>query len=135
MGGLPCPFLKIEKRCPDLTKKCPDTGKMCPVCVHLWVKILIENVIWRAFWRKKTKIFPCRAFLLCVTHKTFIEVPLFQETSAAPKNSWLRVCNLYLLSIFSSIYTYLDMSICLGEANFWAKSILFSLSTISTLSS
>ena len=40
-GGLPCPFLKIEKKCPDLAKKCPDFGKICPVCVRLWVKIPI----------------------------------------------------------------------------------------------
>ena len=28
-GGLPCPFSKIGKRCPNLGKKCPDCG-------HLW---------------------------------------------------------------------------------------------------
>ena len=40
-GGLPSPFLKIEKKCPDFAKKCPDFEKVCPVCVQLWVKILI----------------------------------------------------------------------------------------------
>ena len=30
-GGLPCPFLKIGKKCPNLEKKCPDSG-------HLQVK-------------------------------------------------------------------------------------------------
>ena len=33
-GGLPCPFSKIGKNCPNLEKKCPDFG-------HLWVKFLI----------------------------------------------------------------------------------------------
>ena len=32
------------------------------------------------------------ALLLDVVHETFIEVPLFQETSPAPKSSWLSVC-------------------------------------------
>ena len=40
-GFLPCPFLKVEKKCPDFAKKCSDFGKMCPVCVPLWVTILI----------------------------------------------------------------------------------------------
>ena len=85
----PCTFLKIEK-------KCPDFGKMCPVCVHLWVEILI-NAILRASWRKKTKIFPCGAFFVCVTHETFIEVPPFQETSPSLKNSWLRALYIYII--------------------------------------
>ena len=33
-GGLPCPFSKIGKKCPNLEKKCPDFG-------HLWVQFLI----------------------------------------------------------------------------------------------
>ena len=33
-GGLPCPFLKIGKKFPNLEKKCPDCG-------HLWVKFII----------------------------------------------------------------------------------------------
>ena len=32
--GLPCPFSKIGKRCPNLGKKCPDCG-------HLWVKFFV----------------------------------------------------------------------------------------------
>ena len=31
-NGLPSPFSKIGKKCPNLGKKCPDCG-------HLWVKI------------------------------------------------------------------------------------------------
>ena len=33
-GGLPCPFSKIGKKCPNLEKKCPDYG-------YLWVKFFI----------------------------------------------------------------------------------------------
>ena len=33
-GGLPCPFSKIEKKCPNLEEKCPDCG-------HLRVQFLI----------------------------------------------------------------------------------------------
>ena len=27
-GNLPCPFLKIGKKCPNLEKKCPDCGHL-----------------------------------------------------------------------------------------------------------
>ena len=33
-GGLPCPFLEIGKKCPNLEPKCPDCG-------YLWVKLFI----------------------------------------------------------------------------------------------
>ena len=39
-------------------------------------------------------MFPCGARLLYVVHKTFIEVPIFQETSPAQKNFWLRTCSI-----------------------------------------
>ena len=28
-GGLPCPFSKIGKKCPNFGKKCPDCGHLC----------------------------------------------------------------------------------------------------------
>ena len=33
-GGLPCPFKKIGKKCPNLGRECLDCG-------HLWVKLLV----------------------------------------------------------------------------------------------
>ena len=33
-GGLPCPFFKIEKKCPNFGQKCPDY-------IDLWVKFPI----------------------------------------------------------------------------------------------
>ena len=41
-GGLPCPFWKTGKKCPNLVKKCPDCG-------HLWVQFLISNEIVKSF--------------------------------------------------------------------------------------
>ena len=36
----PMPFLNIDKKCPDFGKRSPD-------CVHLWVKLSIDNVALR----------------------------------------------------------------------------------------
>ena len=47
-GGLPCPFLKIEKKCPDFGKKWPDY-------VLPWVKFSIQNVVLRV----SEKLFFC----------------------------------------------------------------------------
>ena len=48
VGGLPCPYLKIEN------------------CVHLWVRFSIQNVILGVSSRKNSKMFPCVAFFfLC----------------------------------------------------------------------
>ena len=41
-GGLPCLFLKIGKKCPNLEKKCPDCG-------HLYVKFVIQNEVFKSF--------------------------------------------------------------------------------------
>ena len=51
---------------------------------------IIENAVLRVSWRKNTQIFPCGALLLSVVHETFIELPLFQETSPGTKNFCLR---------------------------------------------
>ena len=54
-GGLPCPFSKIGKKCPNFGKKMPW---LCPS----WVKFLILNVVLRVSRRKKTHIFSLRGF-------------------------------------------------------------------------
>ena len=56
-GGLPCPFLKIERSALNLEKRNPD-------CVHLCVKFSIQNIILRVSRRKNSKMFHCRAFFL-----------------------------------------------------------------------
>ena len=71
-GGLPCPFLKIEKKCPDFAKK-------CTFCGHLWVKFSHK------MQEKNTTAFSYGAFALYFLCDTFIKVPLFQETSPAPR--------------------------------------------------
>ena len=38
--SLSCTFLKIGRKCPDFEKKCPDFD-------HLWVKLLIQNAIFK----------------------------------------------------------------------------------------
>ena len=43
-GGLPFPFLKINKKCPEFRKKGPD-------CVHPYVKFTIQNIVLRVFKR------------------------------------------------------------------------------------
>ena len=55
-----------------------------------WVKFLILDAVLIVFSRKNSKLFHCTVFLSCVIGEVFIEVPLFQETSFAMKQSWLR---------------------------------------------
>ena len=88
-GGLPCPFLKIQKYCFDFAKKCLYIGKMCPVCVYLWVKFSFKMQFFQYLGAKPPK-FLLVWFRLLVVHETFIKVPLFQETFPARKDSWLR---------------------------------------------
>ena len=47
---------------------------------------------FKSILEKNINIFQCGALLLYVVNEMFIEVPLFQETSPAPTNSWLRAC-------------------------------------------
>ena len=42
---------------------------------------------FKSILEKKHQLFPCGALPLYVVHEKFIEVPLFQETSPASKNS------------------------------------------------
>ena len=82
--GLPCPFLKIKKKCPDFRKKGPD-------CVHPYVKFIL-----RVSKRSKFKIFSSGAFFSAgLLDEMFIGVPKSHETSLAPKNFWLRAWSPY----------------------------------------
>ena len=72
------------------------------------IQILIKNVPLREPSRKNTEVSPCGAFILYVVHETFIEVPIFQETSQGLKNFWLRTwkqkksVNVYPVKEFNS---------------------------------
>ena len=44
-AGLPCLFLKIGKKCPDL-------GKKCPHCGHLWAGFRFKMQFLRVFRQK-----------------------------------------------------------------------------------
>ena len=61
-GGLPCPFLKIEKSALILKKKGSN-------CVHPWAKSSIQNVVLRVSRRKSSKIFPAGPFFLAFLMK------------------------------------------------------------------
>ena len=97
--GLPCPVLKWNKKCPNFGKKGTDFGRKCPICVHLWVNSHLKKAVLRVSWRRNTKHFPCGALVLYVVHETFTEVSLFQETSFAPKNSWLRAWTWFIVPL------------------------------------
>ena len=81
--------MKIEKSALILQKKYPDLEKKCPVCEHLWIKFSFK-IQFVEYLRKKTTLISL-LFLYAVL-EAFIEVPLFQETSPAPQNSWSQAC-------------------------------------------
>ena len=63
--SLPCPFL--------------ETGKI----LFLWVKCFMQNAALRVSRNKNIRnIFLCVLSVMCCRWNVFIEVPLFQETSA-----------------------------------------------------
>ena len=72
--------------------------KICPDCVQLWLKFLIENALLRF-----SNIFTWGAFLSCAVVEMFIEMLLFQETTAALKISWLCPCHTWW-EFYSSVY-------------------------------
>ena len=54
--------------------------------------------------------YPCEAFLSRVVDKTFSKVRLFQETSPAPKNTWLHPCFLCCIELSKCIYITIFLS-------------------------
>ena len=103
-GGIPCPFLKIEK-------KCPDFGKKGPNCVHPWLYSSIPNVVLRVSRRKSSKIFPCRTFFSYVFDEKFIEVPIPQNLPCSEK--FLVACLLPLFVFLRNLFTSLPKFIYL----------------------
>ena len=63
-GRSSLPFLKIEKSVLISEKKRLD-------CIHLWVKLSIQNVVLRRLRRKTPKFFPV-AFLSCVFNRSVL---------------------------------------------------------------
>ena len=53
----------------------PDFGWKALDCVHLWVKFSIQNVVWRVFRRRNTKLFPCGPFFLMLLTKYLSKCP------------------------------------------------------------
>ena len=75
----PALFWKLKTSALTLKKICPD-------CVQLWLKFLLENALLRFSNILGT-------FLSCAVVEMFIEMSLFQETTAALKISWLCPCH------------------------------------------
>ena len=62
-GGLPCPFSKIGKKCPNFGKKCPDIG-------HLLVE----------FSGEKGRFFSLRDLSSCIVHECLSKCPNFKKS-------------------------------------------------------
>ena len=56
-----------------------------------WLNFSFTMLFLRVF-KKKLQNISFEAFLSFVVDEMFIEVPIFQETSPALKNTWLRSC-------------------------------------------
>ena len=89
-GGLPCPILKIEKKCPDFVKNAD--------CVQFLVKFFIQNVVLRVSRRISSQIFPCKTspalkyFWLCAcmpTQKNFDQLLIFVNLYQHAKNQFI----------------------------------------------
>ena len=99
-GGGKVTFLKIEKKSPNFGKKCPDSGKKCLVWVHLWVKFSFK-IQFKSILEKKHQNFGLQGPSFVCHTRNVHRSPLFQETSPAPKTSWLHACGLFLFIIIS----------------------------------
>ena len=82
-GGLPCPFLKIGK-------KCPNFGKNALIVVILGY--ISHSKCGFKSCQKKFFFSPDRAFLLCIIDDKFIKMRRFQENSPVLKNSQFCCC-------------------------------------------
>ena len=68
-------------------------------------------IIWTVSWRKNSEqIFTCQVFCLCVVNETFIVVPLFQKSSPAQKNLWLRSWT--ITRKFASVFFFWKIFTC-----------------------
>ena len=56
-GGLPCPFSKIGKKCPNFVEKCPDCG-------HRRLSFSFKMQFLRVSRRKNRRFFPAGPFSL-----------------------------------------------------------------------
>ena len=53
----------------------PDFGKKGPDCIHLCVKLSIQNLVLTVSRKKSSKFFLCGIFFSCAIDEMFIEVP------------------------------------------------------------
>ena len=107
--GLPCLFLKTEKQSfLILYRKSLNLGNMCPISVHLCVKFLFKMQFESILEKTRQFFFFCWIFLLCVTYKTFIEVPPLKETCPAAKKLLVVLLRFScLFSLFPLLFSLL----------------------------
>ena len=77
-GGLPCPFSKNGKKCPNLEKKCPNCGQ-------LWLKFLVWNAAFKSFQAKNRTFFPGGAFLSRAVVECLLKCPNSEKTPLPEK--------------------------------------------------
>ena len=118
----PLPF--FENR-----KKIPWFWNVLLVCIYESNSHL--KCSFKCILEKNIKILLYWAFLLYVVHETFIELPLFQETSPAPKHSWLRA---WYWCFFSWNFTLYE-AILWNKANSANTYVFFHVSAIATFPS
>ena len=75
-GRLPLSFLKIDK-------KYSNFGKNYLVCVHLWVKFLLEMQFWEYIGEKTRKSFPAEPFF-CMSCMKCLSKCLFSKKPVLP---------------------------------------------------
>ena len=80
--GVSFPFLKVEKKCPNLERKYPDCG-------HLWVlygyNFSFKMTFLRVSRAKTRIIFRCGAILSCVVSECLSKCPNSKKTPLAYK--------------------------------------------------
>lgn len=96
-GGraLPCPIFKIEKSALILKKR---------FSVSVYLQVIVS---FYYYLKKIPKLFSVCAFFCMSSMKTFIKVPLFEETSRFSKYTWLRACGFNKNQILS-----MDQALC-----------------------
>ena len=104
-GKPPQSFLKIEK--------CPDFGKKGSDGVHLWVKLSIQNLVWRVSRRKKIQNVSLRGlFFLCFSRNVYWIALVPQPRCPFAKCSILNVWQCFEYVCFDNCSVNSTMTIC-----------------------
>ena len=98
--GIPCPFLKREKKYPDFLKSSVlILEKKLPVCVYLWLSNSHLKCSFKSILDKKYLFYTTGSFYC---NMKLIKLCLLKETSPARKNSWFGACLYKVLITFTT---------------------------------